>query len=73
MGWRKFTCSEHQLIGNWQKRDNKWTCPWCIARETPDGEQKHREYLKSRMPVTRDKRSQRAKGPTPDEVHYVLP
>lgn len=47
---RKFTCPEHKLIGNWQKRNNRWTCPWCIARETPDGEQRYREYLKSKKP-----------------------
>lgn len=37
---RKFTAPpEHILVGNWQKRDGVWVCPWCIARETPSGVQ----------------------------------
>lgn len=31
----------------WEKRDNQWICPWCIARETPDGEAELRKDIKT--------------------------
>ena len=30
----------------WEKRNNVWICPWCIARESIDGENKLRAELK---------------------------
>ena len=47
---RKFTVPfDHMIIKGWTKRDNRWICRWCIARETLDGEEIMRKERKDHL------------------------